>query len=76
MFTTILYRPGYMQHGNRRLAFFLGVAIAAMVLPVTLGIVTDPSLVQMSEIIYALLVLCLWLFCSRLGAAAVEQLRP
>jgi hypothetical protein len=67
-FTTIFYRPGYLHHGNRRLALIVSLVIAGVVLPVTCGFVSDPSLVQVASGLYALLVLSLWIFCSKFGA--------
>jgi FtsH-binding integral membrane protein len=68
LFATILYRPEYMVHGDRRLAFALSLMIMGAVLPVTLGLVTDWDAIQALSFLYALLVASLWVFCSKLGA--------
>ena len=65
---TIFYRPYYTLRCNRRLALVLGVLIAVVALPVTLGIVIDPKSVSFLSVLYFLLVAALWAFCSRFGA--------
>ena len=68
IWVTIFYRPQYTVYRNQRLAFALGLLIMAVTLPITLGIVTDPSAVALLTTMYGLLVAGLWLFCSKLGA--------
>lgn len=75
LFATIFYRPKFMRHGNRRLAFAFSLMIIGTVLPVMLGLVTDSGVVQVLTLLYALLVTGLWVFCSKVGAAAIGNIR-
>jgi hypothetical protein len=70
MFATVFYRPFYTRYCNRRLSLILCLLIMAAVCPVTCGIVTNSDFVDLLTALYALLVACLWLFCSKLGARA------
>jgi hypothetical protein len=76
LWTTGLYRPNYLTHGNRRVALVLSLLITAIVLPVTLGVVTDPSVVQAMTFLYAVLVLSLWVFCSKLTSTLRREIAP
>lgn len=68
LFSTILYRPDYLRHGNRVMALTLSLLIAAVVLPITCGLVTDRSSLNLLSWLYASFVFCFWLTCSKLGA--------
>jgi len=72
MFSTIFYRPEYMKVGNRKVAFVLALLIAFAVLPATCGLVTDSGFVELLFMLYLLFVLCLWIFCARVGLAVTE----
>ena len=65
---TVFYQPYYTLYCNRRLAFAIGLLIMAVVLPVTCGIVADAGFADLLAATYALLVVSLWAFCSKLGA--------
>jgi hypothetical protein len=75
LWSTILYRPIYMRHGNLRVAFVLSLVILGVVLPVTTGIVTDSDAVSVLMLLYALSVLGLWVFCSKIGTMAIDWVK-
>jgi hypothetical protein len=68
MFATLAYRPYFTMHCNRRLGFALCVLIAADALPIACGLVTDAGAVSIMSMLYALLVACLWVFCSKVSS--------
>jgi RHS repeat-associated protein len=69
IFATVFYRPFFTRCCNPRLALALNLMIVAAVLPGTCGIVTNSDFVGLLGVLYALLVGCLWVFCSKLGAS-------
>jgi len=68
-YATILYRPYATSYCNLRLALIIGLSTMAIVLPVTCGIVTNDEISDLLAMLYLLLVLSLWAFCSKPGAA-------
>jgi hypothetical protein len=63
----VFYRPYYLSSGNRPLAVALAVLILAMILPPAAGLVTISTSIHIMTWVSAFSVLCLWLFCSKLG---------
>ncbi|MBZ5543508.1 MAG: hypothetical protein LAO07_07490 [Acidobacteriia bacterium] len=70
LYVTILYRPQYTVYRNQRIALVLGLLIMTVAVPITLGMVSDESAVDMLTGLYGFLVAGLWVFCSKFGGWA------
>jgi hypothetical protein len=68
LLATIFYRPYYTLRCNRRLALILGLLILGLVLSVSFGLVADPDSVGFLTALYVVMVVGLWVLCSKLGA--------